>query len=50
MRLDLPKLGGAMMAVSPVLIQLSGSKAAWWVGLGFAIIGPFLLSIRHPRK
>lgn len=39
------KLGAGMLASGPVLVTLSGSKACWWLGYGFLILGPLLMSV-----
>lgn len=50
MNLDCRKLGAALMAAGPVLMQFSTAKWAWWIGLGFLISGPFLLAVKTKTK
>lgn len=48
--IDTPKLGASLLAAGPVLIQFGASKAAWWAGLAFTVLGPFLMAWRRKRK
>lgn len=47
MKLDLTKLGGGLLAAGPLFIQFGQSRAAWWVGFAFTVVGPFLLALKR---
>lgn len=49
MNLDFPKLGGSMLAAGPLLMQFVNDKVAYWIGFGFLIAGPLLLSVRRKK-
>jgi len=49
-RFDFAKLGGALLAAGPCLMQFVSDKRGWWIGLGFTVIGPFLLSVKRRVK
>lgn len=47
---DTVKLGGAMLAAGPVMMQLSSEKRVWWIAWAFTVLGPFLMSWRCNGK
>lgn len=47
MKFDFSVAGGSMLAAAPMLMQLTGSATAWWVGFGFLVAGPLMLGIRR---
>ena len=47
--LDAHRLGASMLAAGPVLIQLGGSKGAWWVGMAFTVLGPILMAVKAKK-
>ncbi len=49
MKLDPQKLGGAMLAASPLLVNIGEARWCWWLGVGMAVAGPFLMSLTHSK-
>lgn len=47
MKLDFAKLGGALLAAGPVLMNAVSNKAVWWSGFLFTVIGPVLLAVKR---
>lgn len=45
MKLDPHKLGGAMLAASPLLVNIGGEKWVWWLGVAMAVAAPILMSL-----
>ena len=45
MKLNPHKLGAGLLATSPLLINLGGSRELWWVGVISACLAPFLMAI-----
>jgi len=43
---DLSRLGAGMLAASPVLLNVIDAKLAWWCGVAFAVVAPYLMAIR----
>lgn len=50
MMIDPHKLGGAMLAASPLLVNIGGEKWVWWLGVCMAVAGPFLMSLTLKPK
>lgn len=50
MHLDLQKLGAGLLGVSPVLLNLAGSKICWWIGVLFATAAPFLMAAKPKQR
>ena len=49
MKIDCHKLGMSMLAAGATLMNLMGSKAAWWIGFAFMSAGPILAAMK-PTK
>ena len=47
--LDLNRVGAALLAAGPLLLQFGGSKISWWLGLGMVVAGPVLMGVRRER-
>jgi len=46
---DFNRIGAALLAAGPLLLQFGGSKLTWWLGLGMVVAGPVLMGVRRER-
>jgi hypothetical protein len=49
-KIDTTKLGAAMLAAGPLLVQFGGSKVTWYLGVLFAAIAPFMMSCKFGKE
>lgn len=47
---DTVKLGGILLGIGPVIMQTVAEKKGWWLGFGFTVLGPFLMSWKCRKR